>query len=202
MCKHTDCVTVCPVDCFYEGPNFLVINPNECIDCGVCIPECPVNAIVMDDDKTVEDMPFWLTLNERLSNQWPNITEAKDALPDAAEWKDKPNKIDLLEEWNLSLLIYRTNFQIIGLELEDGTLKTKPEVLHAETNALAKVAQSTESSQGATLFCTHAPCIDCAKLIYQSGIETVYYKETYRSEDGLNFLRKSGINVHRHTDRT
>ena len=86
--------------------------------------------------------------------------------------------------------------------LEDGTLKTKPEVLHAETNAIAKVAQSTESSQGATLFCTHAPCIDCAKLIYQSGIETVYYKETYRSEDGLNFLRKSGINVHRHTDRT
>jgi dCMP deaminase len=88
------------------------------------------------------------------------------------------------------------------VELEDGSLKTKPEVLHAETNALAKVAQSTESSQGATLFCTHAPCIDCAKLIYQSGIETVYYKETYRSEDGLNFLRKSGINVHRHTDRT
>lgn len=86
--------------------------------------------------------------------------------------------------------------------LKDGTLKTKPEVLHAETNALAKVAQSTESSQGATLFCTHAPCIDCAKLIYQAGIETVYYKETYRSEDGLNFLRKSGINVHRHTDRT
>jgi dCMP deaminase len=85
---------------------------------------------------------------------------------------------------------------------EDGSLKTKPEVLHAETNAIAKVAQSTESSQGATLFCTHAPCIDCAKLIYQSGIETVYYKETYRSEDGLNFLRKSGINVHRHSDRT
>lgn len=88
------------------------------------------------------------------------------------------------------------------IEQEDGSLKTKPEVLHAETNALAKVAQSTESSQGATLFCTHAPCIDCAKLIYQSGIETVYYQETYRSEDGLNFLRKSGINVHRHTDRT
>jgi dCMP deaminase len=86
--------------------------------------------------------------------------------------------------------------------LEDGTLKTKPEVLHAETNAIAKVARSTVSSEGASLFCTHAPCIDCAKLIYQSGIETVYYKETYRSEDGLNFLRKSGINVHRHTDRT
>jgi dCMP deaminase len=88
---------------------------------------------------------------------------------------------------------------------EDGKvycLKTKSEVLHAESNALAKVARSTVSSEGATLFCTHAPCIDCAKLIYQAGIETVYYKETYRSEDGLNFLRKSGINVHRHTDRT
>ena len=81
-------------------------------------------------------------------------------------------------------------------------LKTKPEVLHAESNALMKVARSTESSEGATLFCTHAPCIDCAKLIYQAGIETVYYKEAYRSEEGLNFLRKSGINVHQYTDRT
>ena len=88
------------------------------------------------------------------------------------------------------------------IELEDGSLKTKQEVLHAETNAIAKVARSTVSSEGATLFCTHAPCIDCAKLIYQAGIETVYYKETYRSEDGLNFLRKSGINVHQYTDRT
>ena len=91
---------------------------------------------------------------------------------------------------------------ICEIEQDDGSLKTKPEVLHAETNAIAKVAQSTESSQGATLFCTHAPCIDWAKLIYQAGIETVYYKETYRSEDGLNFLRKSGINVHQYTDRT
>lgn len=82
------------------------------------------------------------------------------------------------------------------------TFKTKPEVLHAESNALMKVARSTESSEGATLFCTHSPCMDCAKLIYQAGIETVYYKETYRSEDGLNFLRKSGINVHRYSDRT
>ena len=81
-------------------------------------------------------------------------------------------------------------------------LKTKPEVLHAESNALMKVARSTESSEGATLFCTHAPCIDCAKLIYQAGIETVYYKEAYRSEEGLNFLRKSGINVHQYSDRT
>ena len=79
--------------------------------------------------------------------------------------------------------------------LDDGSLKTKDEVLHAESNALMKVARSTESSEGAELFCTHAPCIDCAKLIYQAGISTVYYKETYRSEDGLNFLEKSGVNV-------
>jgi ferredoxin len=97
-CKHTDCVTVCPVDCFYEGPNFLAINPDECIDCGVCIPECPVDAIVTDDDKKTPNLKFWIDLNKKLSSQWPNITQAKDALPDAAEWKDKPNKIDLLEE--------------------------------------------------------------------------------------------------------
>jgi len=97
-CKHTDCVTVCPVDCFYEGPNFLAINPDECIDCGVCITECPVNAIFADDDKRVPDMKFWVDINTRLSAKWPNITKAKDPLPDAAEWDGKPNKIDLLEE--------------------------------------------------------------------------------------------------------
>ncbi len=85
---------------------------------------------------------------------------------------------------------------------QDGTtgLKTKPEVLHAETNAIAKVAQSTESSQGSTLFCTHAPCIDCAKLIYQSGINTVYYRDQYRSDDGIKFLQLSGVNVHQHSN--
>jgi dCMP deaminase len=77
-------------------------------------------------------------------------------------------------------------------------LVTKPEVLHAETNAIAKVAQSTESSKDSTLFCTHAPCMECAKLIYQSGITTVYYKNNYRDESGLNFLRLSGVNVHEH----
>jgi dCMP deaminase len=85
---------------------------------------------------------------------------------------------------------------------QDGTtgLKTKPEVLHAETNAIAKVAQSTESSHGSTLFCTHAPCIDCAKLIYQSGINTVYYRDQYRSDDGIKFLQLSGVNVHQHSN--
>ncbi len=77
----------------------------------------------------------------------------------------------------------------------EGQLKTKPEVLHAETNAIAKVAQSTESSQGSTLFCTHAPCIECAKLIYQSGISIVYYKEQYRDDSGVKFLRLSGVDV-------
>jgi dCMP deaminase len=79
-----------------------------------------------------------------------------------------------------------------------GQLKTKPEVLHAETNAIAKVAQSTESSKDSTLFCTHAPCIECAKLIYQSGITTLYYKHEYRSDSGIKFLQLSGVNVHQH----
>jgi len=79
-------------------------------------------------------------------------------------------------------------------------LKTKPEVLHAESNAIAKVARSTESSEGATLFCTHAPCIECAKLIYQSGISTVYYREQYRDDSGLRFLSQGNVNVHQHTD--
>ena len=82
----------------------------------------------------------------------------------------------------------------------EGQLQTKPEVLHAESNSLMKVAQSTESSQGSTLFCTHAPCIECAKLIYQSGISTVYYKEEYRSDAGLKFLRLSGVDVHQHSN--
>ena len=81
-------------------------------------------------------------------------------------------------------------------------LKTRPEVLHSEMNALMKVAQYTESTKNATLFCTHAPCIDCAKAIYQAGITTVYYKEDYRSTDGLEFLRRSGVNVHQYTERT
>lgn len=79
-------------------------------------------------------------------------------------------------------------------------LKTKPEVLHAESNAIAKVSRSTESSENATLFCTHAPCIECAKLIYQSGISSVYYREQYRDDSGLNFLKQGGVNVHQYTN--
>jgi ferredoxin len=96
-CKHTDCVEVCPVDCFYEGPNFLVINPDECIDCGVCVPECPIDAIVADNDVNV-NVVLWTDINKRLSSKWPVITKRKSALPDAEEWNGKPNKLDLLEE--------------------------------------------------------------------------------------------------------
>jgi ferredoxin len=97
-CKHTDCVEVCPVDCFYEGPNFLSINPDECIDCGVCIPECPIDAIVADTDLDDLKKTFWLEINTKTSASWNPITKKKPALPDAEYWKDKPNKIDLLEE--------------------------------------------------------------------------------------------------------
>jgi deoxycytidylate deaminase len=74
-------------------------------------------------------------------------------------------------------------------------LKTKPEVLHAETNAIAKLAKSTESGDGALLFVTHSPCLDCAKLIYQSGINSVFYRNSYRDDAGINFLTKSGVEV-------
>jgi ferredoxin len=97
-CKHTDCVSVCPVDCFYEGENFLVINPNECIDCGVCIPECPVDAIVEDTDKSAANLQFWIDFNARLSKQWKVITKRKDPMPDAEFWKDKTDKAKLVKE--------------------------------------------------------------------------------------------------------
>ena len=95
-CKYTDCVEVCPVDCFHEGPNFLVIDPEECIDCSLCEPECPVGAIVADDDMTDEQQPY-LELNTELSLVWPVITEKKPALDDADDWDGKEGKLDLLE---------------------------------------------------------------------------------------------------------
>lgn len=95
-CKHTDCVEVCPVDCFYEGPNFLAINPDECIDCGVCVPECPIDAIVPDTNTDI-DVMMWRGLNKSLSLKWPNITRKKPALPDAEKWNGVPDKLNLLE---------------------------------------------------------------------------------------------------------
>lgn len=93
-CKYTDCVDVCPVDCFYEGENMLVINPDECIDCGVCEPECPVDAIEVESDTNVK----WIELNKKYAEIWPNIAESKDALPDADDHKNKPNKESELSE--------------------------------------------------------------------------------------------------------
>ncbi len=95
-CKHTDCVDVCPVDCFYEGPNFLVIHPDECIDCGLCEPECPVDAILHEDDLTPEQDKFY-ALNQELAELWPNINKSKPALPDADKWQDVPDKLQFLE---------------------------------------------------------------------------------------------------------
>ena len=96
-CKHMDCVEVCPVDCFYEGENMLVINPDECIDCGVCEPECPIDAIKADTDENVKDMDKWLLINKKFSAIWPNISKKK------SRWKvmkslkmSKINSINIL----------------------------------------------------------------------------------------------------------
>ncbi len=95
-CKYTDCVEVCPVDCFHEGPNMLVIDPEECIDCTLCVPECPVDAIYAEDDLP-EDQVQFLQLNAELANEWPVITEMKPAPADAAEWEKVKDKRQYLE---------------------------------------------------------------------------------------------------------
>tara|TARA_B100000959_G_scaffold197410_1_gene206505 strand:+ start:461 stop:808 length:348 start_codon:yes stop_codon:yes gene_type:complete len=95
-CKYTDCVEVCPVDCFHEGPNMLVIDPDECIDCTLCEPECPVDAIMCDED-VPEDMNEFIELNAELSKVWPVLNEIKPPPEDADEWKEKTDKIQYLE---------------------------------------------------------------------------------------------------------
>lgn len=98
-CKYTDCVEVCPVDCFYEGPNSVVINPDECIDCALCEPECPVQAIYAEDDLPEKFQPA-IALNAELAEKWPNLTARKDPLPEADEWANKEDKAQYLEkEW-------------------------------------------------------------------------------------------------------
>lgn len=94
-CKHMTCVDVCPVDCFYEGENMLVISPDECIDCGVCEPECPVDAIVPDTNLKDGELETWLNINTKYSNIWPNIDEGRpeDVPKDAKEWGGVPNKL-------------------------------------------------------------------------------------------------------------
>ncbi len=95
-CKYSDCVEVCPVDCFHEGPNMLVIDPEECIDCALCEPECPVEAIMAEDDVPESQQQF-IELNRELAQQWPVITEMKDAPADADEWQGKPDKAQYLK---------------------------------------------------------------------------------------------------------
>ncbi len=101
QCKYTNCAAVCPVDAFREGPNFLVIDPMECIDCDACVPECPVEAIYPDDELP-EKWEDYIEINERLSEEWEDriINETQDALPDADEWASKEGKLDqLIETW-------------------------------------------------------------------------------------------------------
>jgi len=89
-CKYTDCVEVCPVDCFYEGENMLAINPEECIDCGVCEPECPVDAIQAESEGNIK----WVEVNKEYADKWPNITTQKDPMPDAEKYKDEAGKFE------------------------------------------------------------------------------------------------------------
>ena len=92
-CKYTDCVDVCPVDCFVEGVNFLAINPDECIDCGACVPECPTTAI-FEETEVPEKWAEYVELNAKLAGIWPTISAKKDALPEADEFKDVEDKLD------------------------------------------------------------------------------------------------------------
>lgn len=94
-CRYTDCVDVCPVDCFHAGPNFLVIDPEECIDCAVCVPECPVEAIFAESD-VPEGQREYIALNAELAPQWPVLSAKVDALPDAEEWAQVRNKLEHL----------------------------------------------------------------------------------------------------------
>ena len=95
-CKYTDCVEVCPVDCFHEGPNMLIIDPDECIACTLCEPECPVDAIVSEDDVPT-GMEEFIKLNAELAKNWPTISEMKDAPADADDWKEVTGKRKHLE---------------------------------------------------------------------------------------------------------
>jgi len=144
-----------------------------------------VGAIVVKDDRIIS-----IGYNGMPSG-WDNNCEDKEYMSsDAGGWLD-PNEIE--EQWpNQEQQLPKEDNRWLRYRL-----KTKPEVLHAETNAIAKLAKSTESGLGATMFITHAPCLDCAKLIYQSGIGSVLYRNTYRDTSGITFLEKSGVTIER-----
>ena len=96
-CRYTDCVAACPVDCFHVGPNFLVINPDECIDCAVCVPECPAEAIYAEEDVPAHQSEF-IALNAKLAQQWQVISKQAPPLPDAEKWKLVTGKLSELKE--------------------------------------------------------------------------------------------------------
>ena len=96
LCKHTDCVDVCPVDCFVEGPNFLAIDPDECIDCAVCVSECPENAIFAEDDVPTDQQEF-IKINAELAKLWPAITKSKASMPDYEKWVGIAAKLQYLK---------------------------------------------------------------------------------------------------------
>ena len=96
LCKHTDCVDVCPVDCFVEGPNFLAIDPDGCIDCAVCVPECPEDAIYAESDVPDNQRPF-IDLNRELAKLWTPITKSKESMPEHEKWSGVVNKLQYLK---------------------------------------------------------------------------------------------------------
>ena len=148
-----------------------------------------VGAVIVKDDSVISygynGMPAG----------WDNNCEDKDYMSgDAGGWL---NPDEIYERWPFEETVVVTNDNESFETTRRYRLKTKPEVLHAESNALAKLAKSTNCGLGADLFVTHAPCIDCAKLIYQSGIRRVYFNQNYRDDSGLDFLTKSGIEVNK-----
>lgn len=147
-----------------------------------------VGAIVVKDDRIIS-----IGYNGMPAG-WDNNCEDKDYMSsDAGGWLN-PDEIE--ERWPFEELVHEPQSDdTVWTHTRRYRLKTKPEVLHAETNAISKLAKSSESGDGATIFITHAPCLDCAKLIYQSGINSVFYRSSYRSTDGIEFLEKSGVAV-------
>jgi dCMP deaminase len=141
-----------------------------------------VGAIIVKDDRIIS-----IGYNGMPAG-WDNNCEDKEYMSiDAGGWI---NHDEIVQRWP-----FESTIEEDGTNIGRYRLKTKPEVLHAETNAIAKLAKSNESGVGADIFITHAPCLDCAKLIYQSGIRTVYYHNKYRSKDGIMFLQKSEVVV-------
>ena len=130
-CKLTDCVEVCPVDCFYEGENMLVINPDECIDCGVCEPECPIDAIVSDDDPTLQDKEKWLSLNDKYSRVWPNISKKKDPMPEH-------KKYEKMKKLLISSIIFST-IVVTVVTVDRSSVETTPCELSGAEHAAIKI---------------------------------------------------------------